>query len=157
MKIIRSSKTPSKSKIPLLDCRQDVGLRRAQGKRGALSDAPPCLPPQLAQQIKPTLNFQYAGDVPVYATSHVFSASGDKNQYLDMTNVMFCETPWLLDTNNGNALRRQVVQQWPQAAGSSGSAAPWMTRVGAAIAGSSALRSPAASSASIWRALPPGQ
>ena len=74
--------------------------------------------PQQAQQIKPTLNYQYAGDLPVYATSHVFSASGDKNQYLDMTNVMFCETPWLLNTTD--PLRNQVAAQWPQANGSLG-------------------------------------
>lgn len=74
--------------------------------------------PQQAQQIKPTLNFQYAGDVPVYATSHVFSASGDINQYKDMTGVMFCETPWLLETSN--PLRNQVAAQWPQANGSLG-------------------------------------
>nr|BFD44224.1 penicillin-binding protein activator [Pseudomonas sp. FFPRI_1] len=74
--------------------------------------------PQQAQQIKPTLNFQYAGDVPVYATSNVFSASGDVNQYNDMNGVMFCETPWLLDANS--PLRRQVTAQWPQAGGSLG-------------------------------------
>ncbi|MEN2393577.1 penicillin-binding protein activator [Pseudomonas halotolerans] len=74
--------------------------------------------PQQAQQIKPTLNFQYAGDVPVYATSHVFSASGDQNQYNDMSGVRFCETPWLLDAND--PLRKQVTAQWPQAAGSLG-------------------------------------
>ncbi|MCU1751775.1 penicillin-binding protein activator [Pseudomonas sp. 6D_7.1_Bac1] len=74
--------------------------------------------PQQAQQIKPTLNFQYAGDVPVYATSHVFSASGDQNQYNDMNGIRFCETPWLLDAND--PLRRQVTTQWPQAAGSLG-------------------------------------
>ena len=74
--------------------------------------------PQQAQQIKPTLNFQYAGDVPVYATSHVFSASGDVNQYNDMNGVRFCETPWLLDAND--PLRRQVTAQWPQAGGSLG-------------------------------------
>jgi outer membrane PBP1 activator LpoA protein len=74
--------------------------------------------PQLAQQIKPTLNYQYAGDVPVYATSHVYSASGDQAQYNDMAGVRFCETPWLLDSNN--ALRQQVVRQWPQSAGSLG-------------------------------------
>ena len=74
--------------------------------------------PQQAQQIKPTLNFQYAGDVPVYATSNVFSASGDQNQYNDMNGVMFCETPWLLDANG--PLRRQVTAQWPQAGGSLG-------------------------------------
>ncbi|WP_054899257.1 penicillin-binding protein activator [Pseudomonas sp. NBRC 111131] len=74
--------------------------------------------PQQAQQIKPTLNFQYAGDVPVYATSNLYSASGDVNQYNDMNGIRFCETPWLLDTTN--SLRQQVVQQWPQAAGSVG-------------------------------------
>ncbi|MDH0729003.1 penicillin-binding protein activator [Pseudomonas sichuanensis] len=74
--------------------------------------------PQQAQQIKPTLNFQYAGDVPVYATSNLYSASGDINQYNDMNGIRFCETPWLLDTTN--SLRQQVVQQWPQAAGSLG-------------------------------------
>ena len=74
--------------------------------------------PQQAQQIKPTLNFQYAGDVPVYATSNVYSASGDVNQYNDMTGIRFCETPWLLDSSN--SLRQQVVRQWPQAAGSLG-------------------------------------
>ncbi|MBC3270058.1 penicillin-binding protein activator [Pseudomonas sp. SWRI81] len=74
--------------------------------------------PQQAQQIKPTLNFQYAGDVPVYATSHVYSASGDVNQYNDMAGIRFCETPWLLESSD--PLRQQVVAQWPQAAGSLG-------------------------------------
>lgn len=74
--------------------------------------------PQQAQQIKPTLNFQYAGDLPVYATSHVFSASGDQAQYNDMAGIRFCETPWLLDSSN--PLRQQVVRQWPQANGSMG-------------------------------------
>lgn len=74
--------------------------------------------PQQAQQIKPTLNFQYAGDVPVYATSHVFSASGDQAQYNDMNGIRFCETPWLLDV--GGTLRQEVARQWPQANGSLG-------------------------------------
>ena len=74
--------------------------------------------PQQAQQIKPTLNYQYAGDLPVYATSHVFSASGDQNQYNDMNGIRFCETPWLL--NPSNPLRQQVSAQWPQANGSLG-------------------------------------
>lgn len=74
--------------------------------------------PKQAQQIKPTLNFQYAGDVPVYATSNVFSASGDVNEYNDMNGVRFCETPWLLDAND--PLRKQVTAQWPQAGTSLG-------------------------------------
>lgn len=71
--------------------------------------------PQQAQQIKPTLVFQYAGDVPVYATSHLFTNSGDQAQYKDLEGVRFCETPWLL--NASDPLRQQVITQWPQASG----------------------------------------
>ncbi|MGV8844638.1 MAG: penicillin-binding protein activator [Pseudomonas sp.] len=74
--------------------------------------------PLQAQQINPTLAFQYAGDIPVYATSHLYSANGNKAQYLDLDGIRFCETPWLLDTES--ALRQQVVSQWPQAGGSLG-------------------------------------
>jgi outer membrane PBP1 activator LpoA protein len=74
--------------------------------------------PQQAQQIKPTMVFQYAGDVPVYATSHLFTNSNDRAQYLDLNGVRFCETPWLLNAND--PLRQQVTAQWPQAAGSLG-------------------------------------
>ena len=74
--------------------------------------------PQQAQQIKPTMVFQYAGDVPVYATSHLFTNSGDQAQYTDLNGVRFCETPWLLDATD--PLHQQVTAQWPQAAGSLG-------------------------------------
>ena len=74
--------------------------------------------PQQAQQIKPTLAFQYAGDVPVYATSHLFTGALSQAQYQDMDGIMFCETPWLL--NSDEPLRQQVSEQWPQAGGSLG-------------------------------------
>ncbi|UZJ61401.1 penicillin-binding protein activator [Pseudomonas sp. KU26590] len=74
--------------------------------------------PQQAQQIKPTMVFQYAGDVPVYATSHLFTNSGDPAMYNDLNGVRFCETPWLLNAND--PLRQQVTAQWPQASGSLG-------------------------------------
>ncbi|MBU3056471.1 penicillin-binding protein activator [Pseudomonas indica] len=74
--------------------------------------------PQQAQQIKPTLAFQYAGDVPVYATSHLFTGSNEQRQYLDLNGIRFCETPWLLNVND--PLRQQVSAQWPQAGGSLG-------------------------------------
>ncbi|HYQ37358.1 MAG TPA: penicillin-binding protein activator [Pseudomonas sp.] len=72
--------------------------------------------PAQARQIKPTLSFQYAGDLPVYATSHLFTGTSEANQALDLDGIRFCETPWLLDGND--PLRRQVVGEWP-AAGSS--------------------------------------
>jgi outer membrane PBP1 activator LpoA protein len=72
--------------------------------------------PAQARQIKPTLSFQYAGDLPVYATSHLFTGTSEGNQALDLDGIRFCETPWLLDGND--PLRKQVVGEWP-AAGSS--------------------------------------
>src|SRR3990167_67101 len=74
--------------------------------------------PQQAQQIKPTLAFQYAGDVPVYATSHLFTGTYNQAQYIDLNGIMFCETPWLLNVND--PLRQQASTQWPQAGGSLG-------------------------------------
>ena len=74
--------------------------------------------PQQAQQIKPTLAFQYAGDLPVYATSHLYTGGNNASQFQDLEGIRFCETPWLLDAND--SLRQQVDQQWPQAASSLG-------------------------------------
>ena len=74
--------------------------------------------PQQAQQIKPTLAFQYAGDVPVYATSHLFTGNHSDAQYQDLNGIRFCETPWLLNVDD--PVRQQVESQWPQAGGSLG-------------------------------------
>jgi len=76
--------------------------------------------PQQAQQIKPTLAFQYAGDVPVYATSHIYNPKEEQNYYLDLEGVQFCETPWLLNATPTDNLPLLAGQQWPQATGSLG-------------------------------------
>lgn len=74
--------------------------------------------PQQAQQVKPTLIFQYAGDLPVYATSHLHAATDNRSQYLDLEGIRFTETPWLLDAQL--PLRQQIESKWPQARGSLG-------------------------------------
>jgi len=74
--------------------------------------------PLQAQQIRPTLTFQYAGDVPVYATSHLYTGAREGAQLQDLNGIRFSETPWLLDERN--PLRDQVSRQWPQASGSLG-------------------------------------
>lgn len=74
--------------------------------------------PQQARQIKPTLAFQYAGDLPVYATSHLYTGTNNPTQDQDLNGIRFCETPWLL--NPSDPTRQQVAAQWPQANGSMG-------------------------------------
>jgi outer membrane PBP1 activator LpoA protein len=49
-----------------------------------------------AKQIKPLLNFYFAGNIPIYASSNVYSANN--NSYdTDLDGVFFCDIPWVLD------------------------------------------------------------
>jgi len=53
--------------------------------------------PKQARQIKPTLAFNFAGDLPVYATSHVFSGIINPRKDRDLNGIRFCDVPWLLE------------------------------------------------------------
>lgn len=71
-------------------------------------------PAQQARQVKPTLRFQYAGDLPIYATSAVnLSHGGAQMQELD--GIMLSEIPWLLGFDS--QLRQEIIRRWPDAAG----------------------------------------
>ncbi|HKM36284.1 MAG TPA: penicillin-binding protein activator [Thiopseudomonas sp.] len=72
--------------------------------------------PQQARQIKPTLTFQYAGDVPIYATSAVNSGSGDIHP--ELNGLQFSEMPWFIETDD--ATRQHITYNWPQALNSMG-------------------------------------
>ena len=53
-------------------------------------------PPTSARQIVPLLKYYYAGNVPVYATSVVYSGSPDPTKDSDLNGVTFSDTPWTL-------------------------------------------------------------
>lgn len=61
--------------------------------------------PQQARQIKPTLAFNFASDLPVYSTSHVYSGEPNPSKDRDLNGIIFCDTPWLLQYS---ALYQQV-------------------------------------------------
>jgi len=52
--------------------------------------------PVQARQIKPTLAFQFAGDLPVLATSAIYSGENAPQLDRDLNDVFFTETPWML-------------------------------------------------------------
>lgn len=56
--------------------------------------------PQQARQIKPMLTFFYAGDLPVYATSQVYSGEINPNRDRDINGVHFTALPWLFESDN---------------------------------------------------------
>ncbi len=46
------------------------------------------------RQIKPTLDFLYASDLPVYATSLIYAGTPDQNRDRDLSGVQFSAMPW---------------------------------------------------------------
>ncbi len=52
--------------------------------------------PEQGRQIRPTLAFHYAGDLPVYATSHIYTGERDTKSNRDLNGVRFNTLPWLL-------------------------------------------------------------
>ena len=65
--------------------------------------------PQAARQIKPTLAFHYAGRVPVYSTSHIYTGTESAIEDQDLNGIRFVATPWLIGQPSNAHL--QLAQQ----------------------------------------------
>lgn len=69
--------------------------------------------PRQARLIRPQLKFHYAADLPVYATSHIYTGTQDQNADRDLDGVIFCGMPWVLaDGSRRVALRSTAQQLW---------------------------------------------
>ncbi|MBQ0798766.1 MAG: penicillin-binding protein activator [Porticoccaceae bacterium] len=55
--------------------------------------------PNQGRQIKPTLDFFYAHDLPVYATSHIYAGIEDPRRDNDLDRIRFTAMPWTLDAD----------------------------------------------------------
>jgi len=71
--------------------------------------------PTQARQIKPTLAFHFAGDLPIFATSHIYSGEPNPALDRDLNGIIFCETPWVLGTVDSD-LQKTVEKLWPDSA-----------------------------------------
>lgn len=56
--------------------------------------------PAQGRQIKPTLAFHYANNIPVYATSSIYSGEADVVNNDDLNGVLFNTLPWIFDSAN---------------------------------------------------------
>jgi len=70
--------------------------------------------PQQARQIKPTLAFNFAKDIPMIATSQIYSGKPSKVKDRDLNSVVFCDIPWMLENSK---LKRQIHKLWPKSKG----------------------------------------
>ena len=66
-----------------------------------------------ARQLKPTFAFHYAGKLPVYSTSNVFTGIVQTTKDRDLNGVKFCDIPWLHGATS--PLKQQIHQFWKNA------------------------------------------
>lgn len=64
--------------------------------------------PEQGRQINPTLAFHYASDLPVYATSHIYTGAADSKSDRDLNGVRFNTMPWLL---NGQYPEKTLLEE----------------------------------------------
>lgn len=69
-------------------------------------------PPGPARQIKPSLAYLYAGDIPVYATQDVYSGLPSPLEDRDLNGILFSDSPWLLPLDD--ELRQKAARLFPQ-------------------------------------------
>ncbi len=69
--------------------------------------------PRQGRLLKPQLKFHHASNLPVYASSHIFSGTIDAEADRDINGVIFCDTLWAIDPA-ASTIRQQVAQLWPQ-------------------------------------------
>ncbi len=65
-----------------------------------------------ARSIMPAFKFHHAGDIPVYATSHVYTGNKNKSADLDLNGLTFCDLPWTLIGDAG--LNKTFMKNWPE-------------------------------------------
>lgn len=65
--------------------------------------------PKQARAIRPQLKFFHATDVPVYATSHIFTGNLNPEKDRDMDGLIFGDMPWVLaETTSHRSLRTDI-------------------------------------------------
>lgn len=56
--------------------------------------------PDQARQLRPLFDFYYAQDLPLYATSSIYTGEPNADKDRDMNRITFCDMPWILDNNH---------------------------------------------------------
>jgi len=77
----------------LLQHRLEFQERRRQDADAILLTALP----DAARLIKPMLDYHFAADMPVYATSHLYPGHADATRDVDLNGITFCDLPWILE------------------------------------------------------------
>lgn len=66
--------------------------------------------PELARLMRPQINYQYATELPVYSTSHIFSGTENITKDRDINDVIFCDMPWIIDPQIEDDIARELIE-----------------------------------------------
>lgn len=75
--------------------------------------------PNAARQVRPLLKYYYAGSLPVYALSSIYSGSPDTRLDRDLNGIFFCDMPWVIDPSKTlsptlDQIRNNISKLWPK-------------------------------------------
>ncbi|QFT55978.1 penicillin-binding protein activator [Microbulbifer sp. THAF38] len=98
----------SKARKKALQGRLSAPLEFTPRRRGDVDMVFVTALPQQARQLNPMLTYYYAGDLPVYATSHVFAGQANPNRDRDINGVRFTALPWLFEDSE---TKRDIAEQ----------------------------------------------
>lgn len=70
--------------------------------------------PKQGRQIRPMFDFNFAGDLPVFSTSHIFSGKTNSKKDVDLNGIQFTDLPWLLESSE---IKTEIENNQPRAKG----------------------------------------
>lgn len=73
--------------------------------------------PTLIKQVRPMLQYNYAGKLPVFTTSSGWDGSISRAASFDVKGVELPDIPWLVEEHNGPLSRSTINQQFPASKG----------------------------------------
>lgn len=71
--------------------------------------------PKQGRQIRPMFDFNFAGDLPIFSTSQIFSGKQNRKKDTDLNGIQFTDLPWLLESSE---LKTNVEKHQKRAKGS---------------------------------------
>ncbi len=67
------------------------------------------------RQIRPLLDFYYAENIPVYATSTVYTGTPNAKRDQDLNRIVFCDMPWMINPQSPQHHTYQMLHRlWPE-------------------------------------------
>lgn len=66
--------------------------------------------PSQARMIRPMIQHLNIGDIPVYATSHIYSGLPDAGQNMDLDGIIYTEIPYILENSQLGAITHNTIK-----------------------------------------------